>query len=163
MGTIKINKSLQNFLNKEGVLKRFEENVKKQAFNIKREKEEIEDISEAFNWSTSEEGHTFWSGIYRKYMDYVGCVKSKEIAYYETLDENIAPIIEDIKSQPETEEMGNVILVLSQQIKGDDAKRGIIAGGKILDISYMIFKQMQNDDEFADLILTTADFYRRNN
>lgn len=163
MGTIKINKNLQNFLNQEGVLRRFEENVKKQAFNIKREEEEIEDISEAFNWSASEEGHTFWRGIHRKYMDYVGCLKSKEMAYYEMLEEKLTPIIEDIKSQPETEEMSNAILVLSQQMKGDDAKRGIIAEGRICDISYMIFKQMQNNEEFANLILTTADFYRWNN
>ena len=161
MGTIKINKSLQNFLNKEGVLKRFEENVKKQAFNIKREKEEIEDISEAFNWSTSEEGHTFWSGIYRKYMDYVGCVKSKEIAYYETLDENIAPIIEDIKSQPETEEMGNVILVLSQQIKGDDEIHiSMIGSGTML--SSILMEQMKRYEAIAVILQVAVDSYRKN-
>ena len=87
----------------------------------------------------------------------------KEINYYEELQEKLNDITEHIKSQPDTEEMANAILVLSQQIKGDDTKRGIIAMGKSLDISFMIFKQMQNDDEFADLILTTADFYRRNN
>ena len=58
--------------------------------------------------------------------------------------------------------MVNAILVLSQQIKEDDTKRGIIAMGKSLDISFMIFKLMQTDEEFANLILTTADFYRQN-
>mgnify|MGYP000953383069 CR=1 FL=1 len=71
MGTIKINKSLQNFLEKEGILEAFIENAKEYAirFNIEGERH-IGGIASAFRWKTTRQGYGRWYKIDCKWNIY---------------------------------------------------------------------------------------------
>ena len=71
MGTIKINKSLQNFLNKEGILELFIENSKKHCSSISRLPVwEVKSIRVAFAWNTTKEGWDYWNDVNNKWGDY---------------------------------------------------------------------------------------------
>ena len=74
MATITISKELQEFLEKEGVLESFLNNVE---FDSKyygaKVKRPVKDISSAFIWGNSErkgEGYDYWYLIHNKWSNY---------------------------------------------------------------------------------------------
>ena len=74
MATITIRKELQYFLEKEGILESFLDNVE---FDSKyygaKVKRHAKDISSAFIWGNSErkgEGYDYWYSIHNKWSNY---------------------------------------------------------------------------------------------
>ena len=73
MATITIRKELQDFLEKEGVLEAFIENVKKEKVHTGCEQIYINGINTAFRWILTEkkgEGANYWSKINIKWNTY---------------------------------------------------------------------------------------------
>ncbi len=155
MKTIKIEKNLKAFLEQEGVLEQFIKNSIELNSKGRWGNEQINRVDEAFSWWRSPEKHDFWMELNTKF-------RKSNITYNEIIGKSLKPIVEHIKTQPETKDMGNAILVLSQQIKGDDVGRSFVAQGKIEDIVYMLYSRMTEDKNLETIILKTADFYREN-
>ena len=71
MATITIRKELQDFLEKEGILDVFIENVKRNRENIKLLTDwKITGINTALVWSETKEGYDYWWDINNKWGDY---------------------------------------------------------------------------------------------
>ena len=116
METLKIEKNLKAFLEQEGALDQFIKNAIDMSPVGKWDNVQINAIGEPFYWGKAPEGCEFWAALDTKF-------RKSNITYYEIIDESLKPIVEHIKAQPETEKMGNAILVFSQQIKGEDVAR----------------------------------------
>ena len=71
MATITIRKELQDFLEKEGILESFIENVKRNRKGIKLLTDwKISGLKTAFVWSETKEGWDYWNHINNKWGDY---------------------------------------------------------------------------------------------
>ena len=73
MATITIKKELQDFLEKEGILEAFIENMARDyiKWGITQESnEEEEDIETAFIFDETTQGHEYWKGISNKWDNY---------------------------------------------------------------------------------------------
>ena len=73
MATITIKQELIDFLEKEGILEAFMENVKRDyvKWGITQESnEEEKDIETAFIFDETEQGHKYWKGISNKWDNY---------------------------------------------------------------------------------------------
>ena len=156
METIKIEKNLRAFLEQEGVLEQFIKNSIELNSKGRWGNEQINSIRQSFIWGMSPENHDFWEELDTKF-------RKSNITYNEIINKSLKPIVEHIKAQPETKDMGNAVLVLSQQMKGEDINSSFLAQGKIEDIVYMLYSRMTEDKGLETIILKTADFYRENN
>ena len=67
MATITIKPDLREFLEKEGVLEKFIENVEADCVKKEIEERRITNIMGAFTWGNTEQGIDYWYGVFRKY------------------------------------------------------------------------------------------------
>ena len=82
MATITIRKELQDFLEKEGILDVFIENVTRDyvKWGVTQESnEEEEDVDTAFIFDETEQGYKYWKGISDKWDNYKHIVTGKQI------------------------------------------------------------------------------------
>ena len=73
MATITIRKELQDFLEKEGILDVFIENVTRDYIKwgiTQDSNDEEEDIDTAFIFDETEQGHKYWKDITNKWVNY---------------------------------------------------------------------------------------------
>ena len=67
MATITIKQELREFLEKEGVLEKFIENVERDCVEREIEERRITNIVGAFTWRNTNQGFDYWYGVFRKY------------------------------------------------------------------------------------------------
>lgn len=67
MAKITIKPELREFLEKEGLLESFIENVKEDCVKREIEERRITNIMGAFTWGNTGQGVDYWSGVFRKY------------------------------------------------------------------------------------------------
>lgn len=67
MATITIKAELKEFLEKEGVLEKFIENVERDCEEREIEERRITNIMGAFTWRSTKQGFDYWDGVSRKY------------------------------------------------------------------------------------------------